>query len=143
MEGARQCGATRLPKRLLAALFAVTVLLEALDDTLPVAQAVVETPAPTPYVRRTYEAKVSFFTKYWWVGFIMMFVAFLLVVGALYVAVQFHFKESEQRDRRKELEMNRFSIENCRGGEEVGGPEADQQGRSGQSLRNNPLRSRG
>ncbi|CBZ24095.1 hypothetical protein, unknown function [Leishmania mexicana MHOM/GT/2001/U1103] len=141
MEAGRGYGAARQPKRLLTALSVAAALLAALGGAPLVAQADVETPKPTAYVRRTYHVKVPFFTQYWWVGFIIMILVFLVIVMALYAAVQHHFKHSEQLRRRKEIEMSRMRIESGSGDGEARSQGADQYSRSGQSSCSNPLRT--
>ncbi|CAJ1986429.1 hypothetical protein conserved [Leishmania donovani] len=141
MEAGHGCGAARQPKRLLTPLFVAAALLAAFGGALLVAQAEVETPEPTPYVRRTYEVKVPFFTQYWWVGFIIMILVLLLVVMVLYAAVQHHFKHSEQLRRRKEIEMSRMHIESGSGDDDARSQGAGQYSRSGRSSYSNPLRT--
>lgn len=118
---------------------AIFALLSAVSAAqLRLCSAAVVTPTPTTYVRRTYTVNVPFFTKYWWVGFIIMFIAFLLIVLVLYVAVQCHFKEADQRRRRKEIENRRRSPE-VSSEEEL---EADDFSNGGRSEQSNPLRTR-
>lgn len=102
------------------------------------ASAAVVTPTPTTYVRRTYTVNVPFFTQYWWVGFIIMFLAFLLIVVVLYVAVQCHFKESDQHRRRKEIEATRRGQVSDSEEEMI----SDDYSNGGRSEGSNPLRTR-
>ncbi|CAG9569358.1 hypothetical protein LMJF_08_0600 [Leishmania major strain Friedlin] len=139
MEAGHGCGAARQRKGPLSVLFVAAALLATLGGALLFAQANVETPKPTPYVRRTYEAKVPFFTQYWWVGFVIMILVFLLVVMVLYAAVQHHFKHSEQLRRRKEIEMSRTRIESSSVDDKARSQGADQCSRSKQSSYSNPL----
>ncbi|KAG5485788.1 hypothetical protein LSCM1_07200 [Leishmania martiniquensis] len=138
MRGALTSGTGRLPRHLIAVLFAATALQGALSGTPLVAQAADDTPEPTAYVRRTYEVKVPFFTEYWWVGFIMLFVGFLLIVLVLYVTVQCHFKESDQRRRRKEVEATEIPMEGS-SDDEMASHGGSHSSRSGQSTTSNPL----
>ncbi|KAL7698377.1 hypothetical protein NQL31_003702 [Lotmaria passim] len=117
---------------------ALVTLLSALSSAVRPCAAVVATPTPTTYVRRTYTVDVPFFTKYWWVGFIIMFLAFLLIVLVLYVAVQCHFKESDQRRRRKEIEASQRNPEVTSEDEE----ETDNYGNGGRAESINPLHAR-
>ncbi|KPI90614.1 hypothetical protein ABL78_0210 [Leptomonas seymouri] len=86
---------------------AALVLLPALSFGLRTCTAADTTPMPTMYVRRTYPIEVPFFTKYWWVGFVVMFLVFLLIVLALGIAVRYHFKEADQHRRKTEIEVKR------------------------------------
>lgn len=117
---------------------ALVALLSALSSAVRPCAAVVATPTPTTYVRRTYTVDVPFFTKYWWVGFIIMFLAFLLIVLVLYVAVQCHFKEPDQRRRRKEVEASQRNPEVSSEDEE----ETDNYGNGGRAESINPLHAR-
>jgi uncharacterized membrane protein len=118
---------------------ALTLLTAVSAGLLPCTAVAVVTPAPTAYVRRTYTVNVPFFTKYWWVGFIIMFAAFVLIVLVLYVAVQCHFKESDQRRRRKEIEANRRSPEVSSDEDEL---EGDRYSNAASADGGNPLRTR-
>ncbi|GET86191.1 hypothetical protein, unknown function [Leishmania tarentolae] len=142
MEDGHECGKARQPKRLRTALFMAAALLATLDGAPLVAQAALRTPEPTPYVRRTYEVQVPFFTKYWWVGFIIMILAFALVVVVLYVAVQYHFRQSEQLRRRKEIEMSGVRIDGGGDDDDTRSHGGRQRSQSRRSSCSNPLRSR-
>ncbi|KAG5511315.1 hypothetical protein GH5_07564 [Leishmania sp. Ghana 2012 LV757] len=139
MEDDLPSGAGRLRKRLPAALFVATALQEPLSGAPVVARAADDAPEPTAYVRRTYEVKVPFFTQYWWVGFLVLFIVFLMFMLVLYAAVQCHFKESEQRRRRKEIEATQFPMEKSSSEDEVASDGGSHASRSGRSASSNPL----